>query len=384
MKENRDRIADLKKQLDDATGKDRVSLLSKIETIKTNAEHQIREHQKDVDFQTKEFTVELVVQKYSDGLDDDTNELFVPDYQREFTWDEKRQSKLIESLFMGLPIPYIFIADISSDDKEFDGRVEIVDGSQRIRTLHAFIGNTLELEELKTLTELNGFKFEDLPLSRQRRFNRIPIRIIELSQQCTEDTRRDLFERINTGSDILTPMEVRKGSSHGSGRLYTNVIEPCSKLPLFKKLAPLSDSVEKRDERKEFVLRFFAYLNNYQNFGHVVRDFLNEYMESCKDISESDAKNMVAEFEKVLNFVESYIPSGFAKAENFKTTPRVRFEAIAVGVALALRKKPELTKPNLDWLFGDEFKTQTTSDGSNSKPRVIARINYVRDKLLEG
>lgn len=383
MKENRDRIADLKKQLDDATGKDRVSLLSKIEVIKENTERQIREHQKDVDFQTKEWTVELVVQKYSKD-DKGLSELFVPDYQRDFTWNEKRQSKLIESLLMGLPIPYIFIADVSSDDEEFDGRVEIVDGSQRIRTLHAFIKNILELEELKTLTELNGFKFEDLPLSRQRRFNRIPIRIIELTQQCTEETRRDLFERINTGSDILRYMEVRKGSNSGSEPLYKNVIEPCSKLPLFKKLAPISDAVEKRGERKEFVLRFFAYLNNYQNFEHGVSDFLDHYMKSCKDISESDAKNMVAEFEKVLNFVESYIPSGFAKAENYTTTPRVRFEAIAVGVALALREKPELTKPNLEWLSSDDFKRETTSDGSNSKPKVIKRINYVRDKLLEG
>jgi len=377
-------LIDLKKQLDKATGLDRATLLSKIEELKTKSEHQIREQQKDVEFQTKEFTVELIVQKYGEGLEDDLNELFVPDYQREFTWDEKRQSKLIESLLIGLPIPYIFISDVSSEDPEYDGRVEIVDGSQRIRTLYAFLKNQLQLIELKTLTDLNGFKFEDLPMSRQRRFNRIPIRVIELNRQCTEDIRRDLFERINTGSDVLKDMEVRKGSLLGDTDLYIKVINPCSELELFKKLAPLSKAVEKRDERKELALRFFAYLENYLNFVHVVRDFLNEYMESHKSLAEDAVPRMIQEFETMLKFVDDHFPHGFVKTEKAQTTPRVRFEAIAVGVALALRKRPDLTVSNLAWLHSAEFKKHTTSDASNSKPKVIARIEYVRDKLLEG
>jgi hypothetical protein len=379
----KDNMTDLKKQLSASEGLDRTPLLSKIEKLKTNSEYQIREHQKDVDFRTKEFTVELVVQKYSDGLEDDSNELFIPDYQREFTWSQKRQSKLVESLLMGLPIPYIFISDIDSDDPEYDGRIEIVDGSQRIRTLHAFLKSTLELTGLELITELNGFKFDDLSLSRQRRFRRIPIRIIELSQQCTEETRRDLFERINTGSDELREDEKRKGSKLGSTKLYVDVVTICSELPKFKKLAPMSETVEKRGERKEFTLRFFAYLENYLNFGHVVRDFLNEYIESQKEMTSEQVSSMNAEFNCMLEFIETYFPHGFTKTYTAKTTPRVRFEAISVGVALALRIKPDLKITNLDWLFSDEFKKYTTSDGSNSKPKVIARIEYVRDKLLE-
>jgi len=384
MKAKKESFIDLKKQLDKTTGLDRAALLSKIEELKTKSEHQIREHQKDVEFQTKEPTVENIVQKYGEGLEDDSNELFVPDYQREFTWDEKRQSKLIESLLIGLPIPYIFISDVSSEDPEYDGRIEIVDGSQRIRTLHAFLKNQLQLTDLKILTDLNGFKFEDLPLSRQRRFNRIPIRVIELNRQCTEDIRRDLFERINTGSDILRDMEVRKGSLLGDTDLYRKVINPCSELELFKKLAPLSKAVEKRDERKELALRFFAYLENYLDFGHVVRDFLNKYMESHKSLAEDAVPLMIQEFETMLKFVDDCFPHGFVKTDKAQTTPRVRFEAIAVGVALALRKKPDLKVSNLDWLYGKEFKEHTTSDASNSKPKVITRIEYVRDKLLEG
>lgn len=377
-------ISDLKAQLCTAENQERSRILSKIEAQKTEGEHEIRVHQKDVDFQTKEYTIELTVQKYSEGLEDSVNELFVPDYQRDFTWSKKRQSKLIESLLMGLPIPYIFIADISSDDPEFDARTEIVDGSQRIRTLHAFLSNSLELTDLKTLKKLNGFLFEDLPQSRQRRFNRLPLRIIELSSQCTEDTRRDLFERINTGSDILTDMEVRKGSELGATALYTDVISPCSSLDAFKTLAPLSEAVEKRGERKEFTLRFFAYYENYLNFGHSVRDFLNGYMKLKKDIDTGEVTHMNTEFEAMLSFVTQYFPHGFKKTEKAKTTPRVRFEAIAVGTALALQENSDLSPSNIDWLFSDEFKQHTTSDASNSKPKVKARIEYVRDKLLEG
>jgi uncharacterized protein with ParB-like and HNH nuclease domain len=375
-------INNLKDKLMEAEASATAPILSQIESLKTTAEEQIRTHQKDVDFQTKEYTVELIVQKYSVGIENDRNELFIPDYQRDFTWPEKFKSKLIESLLIGLPIPYIFIADVASDDPEYDGRTEIVDGSQRIRTLHAFLTNQLILTELKLLTQLNGFRFEDLPPSRQRRFNRIPIRIIELSQQCNEDTRRDLFERINTGSDVLKAMEIRKGSDLGNTPLYKQVIKPCSELALFKTLAPMSPSKEKRDERMEFTLRFFAYLESYQNFQHSVREFLDDYMRNHSDKDDANIQCMNEEFKKVLEFAHNNFPNGFRKTENAKETYRVRFEAIAVGIALALRKNPNLVPDNMDWLDSNEFKKHTTSDASNSKPKVIARIEYVRDKLL--
>ncbi|ENZ5853734.1 DUF262 domain-containing protein [Salmonella enterica subsp. enterica serovar Braenderup] len=378
-------ILELKAQLkSEEDPKKRADLLAQLEVFKQNAEEQVRAEQKDVDFETKEFTVELLVNKYHSGLEDDTNELFVPDYQRDFVWSEKRQSRLIESLILGFPIPYIFTADVLSEDPELDGRIEIVDGSQRVRTIHAFIHNKLTLQDLKSLSSLNGFNFQDLPLSRQRRFMRIPVRVIELSSKCNEETRRDLFERINSGSDILKDMEVRKGSELGSTTLYTQVIKPCSAIPQFKELAPLSEAKEKRDERLEFTLRFFAYLDNYQKFDHSVRDFLNDYMSANGNIDTAKQELMKTEFSNMLNFVEKYFPAGFRKTVTAKSTPRVRFESIAVGTALALRLDPHLAPKNLDWISSDKFKDLTTSDGANSRVKVIERIEYVRDQLLEG
>src|SRR5689334_21561806 len=105
------------------------------EEEKLAAEEQIRQEQRVVDYDTKEYTVELLVSKYSLGREGDENELFIPEYQREFVWDTKRQSKFIESVLLGLPIPYIFTAGLYREIAEDEGRIEIVDGSQRIRTL---------------------------------------------------------------------------------------------------------------------------------------------------------------------------------------------------------------------------------------------------------
>jgi uncharacterized protein with ParB-like and HNH nuclease domain len=173
------------------------------------AEAEIRDKQKLIDYDTKEYPVEIIVQKYTDGLSDNTNELFIPDYQREMAWDDARQSKFIESVLLGLPIPYIFVADISSEKNE--SRLEVIDGTQRIITLARFLNNELKLESLEKLRKLNDFRFSDLPLPRQRRFKRTTLRVIELTDKADEDTRRDIFERITMGSAVSNEMEKRRG-----------------------------------------------------------------------------------------------------------------------------------------------------------------------------
>lgn len=378
-------ISQIKKQLENTTdNQEKAKLLSQIEALKEKAEGKIRAEQKVADFQTQEFTVELIVSKYGTDLETGENELFIPDYQRDFVWDERKQSRLIESLLLGFPIPYIFTADVSSLDNPLeDGRIEIVDGSQRIRTLHAYINNELELSQLEALSELNGSKYEDLMLSRQRRFLRTPIRIIELSENCSEETRRDLFERINTGSEALRAMEVRRGSEIGSSELYNEILIPCSINTLFQKLAPMTDAKLKRKEPLEFVLRFFAYLNNYENFSKRVDEFMSNYMRCNQTPSKHEKDKMIREFKEMLTFVSKYFPLGFRKTESARSTPRVRFECISVGVALALRENPNLSDPDISWLYSNEFAIHTTSDASNSKPKLIARIEYVKNKLLK-
>lgn len=343
------------------------------------AESQIEEAETIVDYTTREYPVEIIAHKYLTGLEDDTNELFVPDYQRDLVWDEKRKSKFIESIIIGLPIPYLFVADI----KHSEGRLEIVDGSQRIRTLAEFMKNQFKLTDLKKLSKLNGFQYSDLPPARQRRFNRKTLRMIELTHKADEEVRRDIFERINTGSVELEAMEKRRGIQPGK---FMDFLSECAQIPLFKELAPLTKVSESRHDREELVLRFFAYLNNHANFKNRVSDFLDEYLEKTqKEFNKATSAKMKKEFELVLNFVKDYFPHGFKRNPKDKLTPRVRFEAIAVGVSLALREKPELIPDKnsiKSWLNSSEFKHHTTTDASNSRPKLIARIHFVKDQLI--
>lgn len=174
---------------------------SKLEEItlqdRNAAEMEIRDNRQQINYDTKQYPVEILVHKYMEGIDDDTNKLFIPDYQREMTWDEARQSKFIESVIWGLPIPYLFVADIGDDEND-ESRLEIVDGAERIRTLTRFVNNELTLSGLKKLEHLNGFKFSDLLMPRQRHFNRTTLRVIQLSKTANEEFRRDLFERLQS------------------------------------------------------------------------------------------------------------------------------------------------------------------------------------------
>lgn len=91
-----------------------------------------------------------------------------------------------------------------------------------------------------------------------------------------------------------------------------------------------------------------------------------------------DQAAMQGEFDAMLCFVKKYFPYGFAKTARAKSTPRVRFEAISVGVALALREKPDLVPKSMDWLNSPEFHKHTTTHASNSPARVSGRILYVK------
>lgn len=335
-------------------------------------EAQINELRKLVDYITLEYPIEVIVNKYKEGNDDDANEIYIPQYQRDFVWDDARQSKFIESLFLGLPIPFMFLADAT------EGRLEIVDGSQRIRTLANYIDDGLKLTGLLKLKELNGTLFSELIVARKRRFLRTNIRIILLTEKADDEARKDIFERINTSSDILRPMEVRTGIMEGS---FSDFIQETARNELFKKLAPVSDRLAKRKEREELVLRFFAYFNQAHLFEHRVDQFIDNYLTKMNKEA-FDVAIYKTTFVNMLSFIEKTLPLGFKKTSNAKSTPRVRFETLAVGAALALKENPQLVCKEISWLESEEFKNHTRSDGSNSKTKLQARLNYAKNKFL--
>jgi hypothetical protein len=340
------------------------------------AEKQIIERQKETDFDIREYPIEIIVSKFLDKLEEtDKAELFIPDYQRELVWSEEQQGRFIESIFLNLPIPYLYVADVHSGENE--GRLEIVDGSQRIRTLVRFLSNEFKLSGLKMLTALNDFYFKDFPMPRQLRFRRKTMRMIEL-MEVDEEARRQLFDRLNSGGTKLKDMEQRFGSQGGD---FTNFIRDTAASLRFRQLCPISDVRINHRDYEEMTLRFFAYRDRYIYFNKRVDEFLDDYLGHMNEQG-FDAGELTVAFENMLDFVERYFPNGFKKASNNSSVPRIRFESISVGVALAQQIQPGLVPAGMVWLASDEFKKLTRSDASNSRPRVINRIHFVRDNLL--
>jgi hypothetical protein len=345
------------------------------------AEQQIRSLRHNIDYQTKDFTLEVLVGKYLDGKDEDANEVFVPTYQRAFVWNEERKSKFIESIILELPIPYIFIATLPREIAEDEGRAEIVDGSQRVRTLAAYLSDQFALSGLEKLEQLNGFKFSDLEISRQRKIKRQSIRVIELSDKANESIRRDIFERINTGSDELKDMEKRKGIYTGP---FYEFIRQCAAREDFRKVCPISHLKQRREEAEELVLRYFAYCDRYLTFQHDVRKFLDKYLKEHQ--TDFPKEQMEEQFNSMVKFATSHLPFGFRKNKSASSVPRVRFEALACGITLAQRLQPDVNPDPIDlnsWIQSPEFEVHVASDASNSLPRLKGRVEYVRDRLLE-
>jgi hypothetical protein len=335
--------------------------------MKEKASEQIKTLRKEIEYTTRDYSIDFIVQKFRE------NEFYIPDeYQRQFIWNNDKKSLFIESVLLGLPIPFMFFSDTE------DGRCEIIDGAQRTQSLEEFINNDLELKKLKKLDSLIGFKYNDIPDYFKKKFDKTNIRIVVLSDETTLEIRQEIFTRINMSGEKAKPIEVRRGRFMESD--FMKFVKECSENEIFLKLCPVSDTLKKRYEGQELVLRFFAYLNNYKNFKHRVDEFIDDYVEENKD--NFNKKSYLMEFEKMLNFVNKNFPYGFAKTKNAKSTPRVRFEAISVGVALALREKSELNIDNIDWLESDDFKVHTTSHASNSPNRVTGRIEYVKNMLL--
>lgn len=341
------------------------------ETQKVAAEEQIRSLRKEIDYNTRDYTIDFLIQKFRD------DEFYIPDeYQRQYIWNEADKNRFVESILLGLPIPLMFFSDTE------DGRCEIIDGAQRTQTMEEFMSGDLTLSGLKKLTALNGFSYNDVPAYFRKKFDKTNMRVIVLSDDTSLEIRQEIFNRINTTGREANASEIRRGSFRGA---FMDFLMSCTEDSVFKEVCPISETMKKRYEQLELVIRFFAFLNHYQEFEHRVDGFLDDYIEKTKDsFDKESAEKMKMEFDSMLRFVKNYFPFGFAKTARAKSTPRVRFEAISVGVALALREKPDLVPQSMEWLNSEEFKRHTTTHASNSPTRVQGRILYVKNMLLEG
>ena len=337
------------------------------------AEDQIIDLSKRIEFYLTEYSVELLAKKMHE------NEFVVPAYQREYTWEDERKSRFIESLVIGLPIPFLFFWEMP------DGRLEIVDGSQRLRAIEEFVHGDLRLTDLDGLTLMSGFKFSELQIGRQRKINNRSIRGIVLNEHADEQARFDLFDRINTGSKIANTAEVRRGALAGP---FMNLITELANNQIFISLAPVTYKGEKERQREELVTRFFAYGDGLEGYKDRPSEFMFNYVQKLNQRAQSSPliiEEYRNQFNSIMAFIQNVFPYGFRKTPQGTVTPRARFEAIAIGSKMAIDDRPILINSHIDplpWLNSDEFIRVTGSDGANAIARLRERTNFVRNKLL--
>src|SRR5690606_37715545 len=199
-------------------------------------------------------------------------------------WNDENESKLIESIFLGLPVPAIYVA------ANKDGTWELVDGLQRVSTLIHFaagpgedalltsIGRPshLRLTKLEKLRGFNDMHFSDLPMPMQLSFMKRMLRVTALSDKSDREVRYDLFERLNTGGVALSAQEVRACVYKGK---FKDVVEELAGRDDFGSLLKLQKKRQSDGTREEQVLKFFAYLRNRGEFNGKVKDFLNRFAE---------------------------------------------------------------------------------------------------------
>ncbi|MGB8129213.1 MAG: DUF262 domain-containing protein, partial [Candidatus Angelobacter sp.] len=128
-----------------------------------------------------------------------------PKFQREYVWDQRPElpSRLIESLLLEIPIPPIYFG------KVVDGRLEIIDGQQRLTTLVNFVSNRFALRRLHSMPSLNHKFFRELTKQQQEKILDTPIRSIVIDPGANTELRYEVFKRLNRGSMSLNEQELR-------------------------------------------------------------------------------------------------------------------------------------------------------------------------------
>ena len=337
--------------------------------------NQLDKETRKVDFDSFDISVKELVSMSDEGIVD-----IAPEYQRQFRWPIDNQSRLIESVLLGIPVPSLFMA------ANKDGSWELIDGVQRLNSLIHFVGNdeqlvkfgfesSLTLKGLDVLTEYNGSSFQDLPQTLKLKFSLRPLKVTTLSDKSDLKVRFDLFERLNTGGIKLTDQEIRACVFRGQ---FNDFLSELVENEHFNAVVNLPAAKSNDGSKNELVLKFFAYKNNRENFDHSVVNFLNDYMSEAT--ASFDYRNNRRIFEKTFEELSLELPEGI-KRGNRKTTPYNLFEAVAVGAADAIEEGIDVSgKGVVNWIEDDEL-TKLTSGATNSRPRLKDRIKYCYDRF---
>ena len=321
-----------------------------------------------VDIESKPMVLSNIVDRLkNDGIVLDPNFQRNPDL-----WDKQKQSRLIESLLIRIPLP-IFYFDMSEDEK-----LIVVDGLQRLSAIKNFMAtasdedNCLRLQGLEYLKELEGKSFDELAPNLQRRLREQTIQVYLIKAGTPDNVKNSIFERINTGGLILTSAEIKNSVYRGRAS------------ELLKNMAETKEFVEATNKKitptrmldREFANRFLAfYLLDIKEYHENLDDFMREVLSRVKNDNSIDCDLIVAAYKKALKLAsEVFGKNAFkriGKDGRYTGINKPLFEAVTVQFAVLsdkerkkLIKNKEVFLTRFNKLLCDEKFIEVITNGT--------------------
>ena len=314
-----------------------------------------------------------------------------PRFQRHFIWDKTRQSRLIESIFLGLPLPAIYLSEYD------DGRMTIVDGLQRISTIRDFMNNELRLCNMEYFDFCNGKTFSELnlPELQLRRFYRTQIMCFKIDYRSPSQLKYDLFRRLNTGGKALNDQEIRNCLSRNDVQdaLY-NMISSQE----FKH-ATCGSIKDTRMAAQESALRFICFYHFYTNSANLsgydgnMSRALDSCVERLNEASKPELNKFITLFRDSMKLAYSLFGEyAFRKVNpDYRNTRKSSINKslmLATTVLLAVYGNKYISRKNLtdefaDLLERDKNLIDAISWSTSSKRNIIYVFDCLKNKLFD-
>lgn len=311
---------------------------------------------------------DVVVPRFSWEPGDDSK---IIGFQREYVWPRPKADRFIESLLLGLPVPGIFLV------KESTGRLLVLDGHQRLFTLSAYyegVINGVEYRLDNVQTQFVGQRYRDLDAEDRRRLDDSIIHATIIRQdQPTEDQSSIylIFERLNTGGVNLQPQEIRIALYRGE---FVRVLRKLNENPEWRKLF---GNKSRRLKDMEMILRFFAFYYHSQIYRSPMKDFLNRYMASNRDLQRQGEDELTSVFAGVTTLITSAI--GSKAFRPVRAVNAAVIDSVMTGVARRLAvgpiKKPDQLVERYDALLKNKEYWNAVETGTSQGANVSTRID---------
>lgn len=312
-----------------------------------------------------------------------------PEYQRRVIWDSKKKTAFIESLFMGIIVPPIYVVEIPGEDILDGTTYEVVDGKQRLSTIESFITNDLALvpKALEYYQDWFGKKkFDDIRTSHPELTNEMLSSVLDIyviTANSPEFTKYDIFSRLNKGAEKLKVNEIRKAIYRSSTlKVIDDYVNKNVKSEEYKKFFSANDI--KRYEDYGRFYRSVAYYVNTDFEEEVVKGYNSRPREMINDVL---YKIQTKDITITSDIVNQIIDNTMKLLEYFYGNPSAQY-MIDACIPFAV-KMPEIFWKKIDSISKDQNiintldKSQSTTSKVNSRVKSICNILNVRGELHE-